>query len=280
MSSKLAPSTDNLLIGRGVGYFDRFDSNSASTGELDLGNIKDAGITPAITEKEHMSTRRGIKEIDKVIEVERKFTCKFVLEEISNENLMLAIRGPLSNWNGSNYLSQTAGVIAAGDPMTITARQNRWVMLTKNSIVYRNVSNVVVKDGATTFTENLDYKIDYSTGRLFTLYDGQARTGQGIYDQEQLTITLSYGTFKYPLILTAEQVQMEGFFRFVSTSPVGPNYEWNIWRMKVKCTSEIKLISDDYTNLSFEGDIYSDIANHPTNPYLQIIEPRATTIIS
>ena len=276
ITSKLAPHPDNYVIGKGELYFDRFDSSLNRTGELDLGNASAVGITPSYTTKEHFSSRRGLKNTDQSIDMEKKFSLKFVLEEVSNENMMLALRGPMSNWNNPQYLTQSAGT-STSEPFV--ARQNRLVKLVfrdiiQGTVTLKNSAGTTMTEGANRNTRNADFWIDYQTGRVFTTYDGR------IYDMENCTITYTYGAIKYPQMITSDDTNLIGYMRFIAKNEVGPRYEWEFWSVKVKAASEIKLIGDDYTNISFEGDILDDYVNHPTVPYFQCLEIKQTMIIS
>jgi hypothetical protein len=222
------------------------------------------------TSKEHFTSRRGIKELDQAIDIDKKFGLKFDLEEYSVENLRLAVRGDNNNWNDQAYEVQTAGT---STNQAFTARQDRWVDLGKRSILASPA--IVLKNSASvTMTEGYDYIIDHVSGRVKVTYDGR------VYDKEACTITYSYSSVKQPKILTSEDTKVEGFCRFIGDQTYGPSLEVQVWKAKIWCTSGIQLISDDYSKLSFEGTIFSMYDSHPTEPFFKILNPKATTIIS
>ena len=277
-TSKLAPNTDNLFIGKGALYFDRFDTNGNKTGELDLGNATAYGIQLAQTMKDHITSRHNIKKVDLSVAVEEKWTGKFNLEEYSVENLNLAFRGILT----PRYLVQGPGTISSGSPVVVNAVKSRWTPILMPGSVesIRNITGgtVVVKNGATTFTEGKDYKIDYQVGRIMVLQDG------AIYPSEPLSISLSYGAVNQQVISpVTPSLDVKGFMRFVPDNTQGPNYMSELWSVVLKCTSEIGFITDDFGKIPFEIELEEDDLTRShvlTDPYFRITELRPTLINS
>lgn len=95
---KLAPSTDNLLIGKGFLIF-------KPTGEDDffhLGNCPSFVWTPAVTKLAHFSSMEGTKEKDKEIVTEKAATVKLTLEEFTKRNLGLLLMGDVDDSDPDN----------------------------------------------------------------------------------------------------------------------------------------------------------------------------------
>ena len=264
-TAKLAPNTDNLFLGKGALYFDRFDAGDAKTGELDLGNVTAFGLTKAATKKDHFTSREGIRKKDKSITIEEKWTAKFVAEEYSRENMLLAIGGELT----PAYDTQSAGTGTAD----ITAFRDRWIAVGK-----RSISSVVVTHGGTTFTLNVDYKVDSTIGRIMPLYTG------AIYEGEPLHVVFSYASINQPILKPSIR-EVKGFMRFVPHNDMdnGPNYEAQIWSCLLTCDSEIPFLTEDWGKLNFTVDIDEDDSggtHKATNPYFKLTEIKASTIIS
>lgn len=95
---KLAPSTDNLLIGKGFIIF-------KPTGEDDffhLGNCPSMVWTPAVTKLDHFSSMEGTKEKDKTIITEKAATIKLTLEEFTKRNLGILMMGDVDDSDPDN----------------------------------------------------------------------------------------------------------------------------------------------------------------------------------
>ena len=258
-TAHLAPSTENLMLGKGALYFDRFDANGDKTGELDLGNVTSFEIQMAQTMKDHISSREGIRKVDLSICIEEKVTAKFELEEYSKENLLLALRG-----DDVHYLTQSAG----GTAVSVTATRDRWI-----DLGYRSLLTVVVTHGATTFTEDYDYKVDKTIGRIFPYANGT------IYEGEALTVTITYAAINQPY-LPMSQRDVVGFLRFVPNNDQGPWWEVNLWVATLRCDSGIGFITEDWGKMSFTVDCDEDSTNHPDEPYGRIINVKQSTITS
>lgn len=258
-SSKLAPNTDNLLLGKGSLYFSRLNEAEVATGELHLGNAPSFEFTLSQTMKDHFTSMEGIKKKNKSIATEEKVNGKFTLEEFAKENLLLALRG-----GDLGFITQTAGATA----VLRTAYRDRWL-----DVGFRSISAVVVFHGATTFIVNVDYKIDAKVGRIMPLYTG------AIYEGEQLSIQFSYASINQPVIRMSQR-DVKGFLRFVPNNDQGPQYMVEMWRVNLKCDSGIGFITEDWGKLDFTFEADDDKANHPTEPYGRISELKPTLVIS
>jgi hypothetical protein len=259
-TAHLAPSTENLLLGKGALYFDRLDANDVSTGELDLGNATSFEVQMTQTMKDHVTSREGIKKVDLSIPIEEKMIAKFVLEEYSKENLLLALRG-----DDVHYLTQSAGTVT----VTISsAKRDRW-----NDLGYRQILTCAVKHGGVTFTENYDYKLDKTTGRVFPYSNGT------IYEGETLTIDLTYAAINQPY-LPISQRDVKGLLHFIPNNEQGPWWEVKLWRVNLRCDSGIGFITEDWGKMSFTADVDEDSESHPTEPYGRFINVKSSTITS
>lgn len=261
-TSKTAPNTSNYIRGSGVLYFDRLDASGLPTGLLDLGNAPSFGITPTVETIKHFESRTGMKELDLEADKSIEMVVKFVLEEYNKDTLDLAFLGDGVN----RYLTQAGGT---GQVDAITAKQDRWLALTK-----RNVSNVVVTHGATTFVAGYDYAVDAIGGRVFIYLNGT------IASNEALTVTYDYGVINYPRILAAIGSPIVGKLVFIGDCNQGANFEIEMWKVKIKCSSEVPFIGDDWGKLNFEGSIYKETSAHPSEPFFRCMERKSSTIIS
>ncbi len=90
---KLAPSTDNYVIGKGFLIF-------KPVGEADffhLGNCPNFVFTPGVTKLDHFSSQEGTKEKDKTIVTEKTGTVKLTLEEFTKRNLGILLMGSVND---------------------------------------------------------------------------------------------------------------------------------------------------------------------------------------
>jgi hypothetical protein len=95
---KLAPSTENYVIGKGFIIF-------KPTGEDDwihLGNCPSFVWTPAVTKLPHFSSMAGTKEKDKEIVTEKAATVKITMEEFTKRNLGIMLMGDVDDADPDN----------------------------------------------------------------------------------------------------------------------------------------------------------------------------------
>lgn len=252
--AKTAPSTDNYILGKGKLYAARIVAG-VNTGEIDFGNTPAFTVSPTIESLDHFESMDGIKEKDKSVDVSIGYTGKFTLDEYSRENLMLFLMGTTE----SDTTQATGHQV--NDP--ITARLDRWVKLTFRNVAILSVTNVA---GTTHYVENTDYTVDTAVGRI------KAITGGSITDAQVLHIDYTYDASEYPTLSALQTSSIECFIRFVGAPDVGPKYEMEIWRAKIKPTGDLPFISDEWGQMEFEFEVLKDHAGHPTDPWFKLYD--------
>ena len=131
---------------------------------------------------------------------------------------------------------------------------------------------VLVQDSANaiTYVAGTDYAIEA------TLKDGmigriKVLDGGSIAEGDILHVTYQYSASTYSVIKAIANTQIEGKLRFVSDNPAGTQQELVIWRCSLTPDGDTAMISDDWSTLSFAGEILKDDVNHPDSPYMNMI---------
>ena len=249
--SHAAPNTLNYMVGKGKVYFDRLDSNNLPTGEMDLGNDPTFSNTPVIEELDHYSSMSGVKTKDKSAIISNDISLKFTLDEINVDNLVLALMG-----DKVEYISQSDGNQVNA---VITAHIGKYAKLPHRNLTPGTVDLTNVA-GTVHYTEGVDFSVDSVIGRIKIL------SGGVIAENQPLHVDYVYEAISYPAVFPATRSEVEGLLRFVGDVTFGSNFEVCYWRVKLKVTGDINLISDEWTQIEFEGDVLDDSANHPTQP--------------
>jgi hypothetical protein len=254
-----SPSTENFTLGKGVVYFNRYDfATEKYTGERDLGNAPSFSFNMTLEKLEHFSSRGGLKAKDKEVISQVTPSIAFTLDEVTAENLALLT------------LADIEVVEQIGSTVTDevhTAYKGKRVELN-----FRGISSVSVTGGGGTpsYVNGTDFKIDTSLkdntiGRILILEDG------AIADGATIEVSYTYATVTYTRVKAFAQTQVEGFLRFVSDNPVGTQQELQIWRTSLTPSGDTAMIGDDWSTLSFSGEILKDETGHPDSPYYDII---------
>lgn len=85
----VSPNVGNIQVGKGrVEFF-----KDGGSEWRHLGNINEMVFTPEVETLEHFSSMEGTKKKDLIIILEQKGTVRFVMEEITPENLALMVYG-------------------------------------------------------------------------------------------------------------------------------------------------------------------------------------------
>lgn len=95
---KLAPSTENYVIGKGFLIF----KPAGETDFFHLGNVPNFTFTPAVTKLDHFSSQEGTKEKDASIVTEKSGTVKITMEEFTKRNLGILLMGDVDDTDPDN----------------------------------------------------------------------------------------------------------------------------------------------------------------------------------
>ncbi len=249
-----AVNANNILLGRGKIYFDRFNSAGAKTGELFLGNCPTFEITPSPEEIKKFSSADKAAAMIASDVLRVTLALRVVGDEFSKENLAMALFGDNST------LSQTGAAVT--NEAIADVLQGRYYALAHRSVTLVTVTGPA---GTPTYTLNTDYKVDAVSGRIYIVEGGT------IADLADIEVDYTYATLSLPTVRGMNQSSVRGMIRFVGDPARGPKYECEIWRASIRADGAIGFISDEYANWTMTGDIESDAVNHPDDPHFRLI---------
>lgn len=131
------------------------------------------------------------------------------------------------------------------------------------AFISTNVS--IAKSGGGFHAQGTDYTVDSKSGRLFITADST------IPDGTDIDIYFAADAATYTRIKALAETQVIGQLRFVSDNPAGPQKEIKIWNTSITPTGDTAYIGDDWSTMSFVGEILKDETGHPDSPYADII---------
>lgn len=261
MSGSLAaPNAGNLLIGKGLLSFDRFDASGLSTGESPLGNCTAFEISTTDDVKEKYSSMDHIAGLLKRVAVKRTIEIKITCDEFNKENIALALMGTSGAFTQSAVSAFTARAIAA------TTIGGRWYRLG-----LRNVTVTAVKYGVSPSTAVLgdDYTVDAVRGRIYIVPGGDLDNAATVIWDGSAT-AISTGVDK---VAGGAATTIEGYLRYIGDPIVGPAQEVEVWKVQVETDGAVPFISEDFAEFTLKLTAYADTANHPTEPYYRVLYP-------
>jgi len=91
--SATSPNVDNYFIGKGVVKF----KPDGETEYVHLGNAPEVEWSPALDILDHFSSMQGIRAKDRKVVREKSATVRVVMEELTPQNLALALMGGLTS---------------------------------------------------------------------------------------------------------------------------------------------------------------------------------------
>jgi len=91
--SATAPNVDNYWIGKGIVKFEP----DGTTGYVHLGNAPEVEFTPALDVLDHFSSMAGVRSKDRKVIREKSATIRIVLEEMTPDNLGMALMGTVTD---------------------------------------------------------------------------------------------------------------------------------------------------------------------------------------
>lgn len=229
----LQANGDNLRLGRGEVYFDRFAAG-VSTGERFLGNVTALTLATSDEKIEKYSSVESSSPLLKSVNIRRTVEATLTLDEYTFDNLALVASGTVTT------PAQTVG----------TAATNQFVGVLQGrsySIGAYNITNVVVKVAAATKVLGTDYLLDATWGLVYVIEGGgiaSAATVDVTYDKPSIT------AYKK---ISGGDANIEGSLRYISANASGSNEMLVIPKLQVTPEGELGFITeDDFGNLQIK----------------------------
>lgn len=259
MPPQTAPSSENLLLGKGQVFFDRFDNSGLSTGYKHLGNVETFELNTTDDKVQKFSSMSAGAPLYKEVNRRRAAVLTLTGSEFHSENMALVTMGDQSE------LVQAATAVVA-EPVSPTTKKGMYFMTQKLG----PVTAVTVTFGATPGVLNTDYAIINANIGLIRILPGTALTG---------AVTVGYTPTAYvsgsgPAIISGGSAGViQGAVRFVGDPSTGPDMIVDVWRANVSPNGPVGLIGDDFATLSLTMAILDDAVAHPAQPLYRIIYP-------
>lgn len=260
------PSASNVMLGRGALYFDRRTTTDNKVGSFHLGNCDTFGINIS-TEKLTLSdfTQQSTSPYKEVVS-STSVALTIAGFEFSKDTMALATMGAIDTTYTQTNVAITGETLASA---TVTGLKGRTFFT-----AYRNISTVVLKQGATTYVANTDYTVvDATRGMIKILTTG------GVTDGTALTIdyakaTITTGTIDR--VFGGTSATIEGTLRFVSNNTTGPNWDCTVHNASLRPNGDISFISEEFNKFTLEGTAQSDASGtyggSASSPYYTLLQ--------
>lgn len=255
MPAQAAPSSENLLLGKGQVFFDRFDENGVSTGLRHLGNVETFELTTADDNVDKYSSMSAGAPLYKRVNRRRTVTLRITGDEFHPENMALVTMGDLST------LAQAATAVV-GEAVAAATVPGTYFTTKKLG----PISGVAVHFGATVGVAGVDYAIIDANVGLIRILPGTILTGAVTIDY---TPTL-YGTEGPQVVHGGTAGIIQGRILFIGDPSSGPATKVEVWKVNITPDGAVGLISDDFATLGLSAAVLDDAVNHPASPLYEI----------
>jgi hypothetical protein len=272
MKMGLAPNAQNLYLGAGSVYFDRFDANGNSTGLRHLGNVDTFEITTSVEVKEKKNAMDGLRATYAEVPIGSSAELNMAITEFTKENIALAVIGAdtvLTQAAVATVTDRAVGPATAGD-----VQLDKWY-----EIGAYDVTVSAVKQGATTLNASA-YTLDLAAGliRLNSSYTGTNKAVAG---------TLITWSGSVPEIAAADDrwtVQalstssIRGHVKYVSApnQTMGPRVAVDVWLCGLNPDGALGLITEDFGTFNLKGKVYADTSKAVGEQYFRIVKLKAS----
>jgi hypothetical protein len=252
---RTAPSSENLLLGKGQLFFDRFDINGVGTGLKHMGNVTTFELSTSDDNVDKYSSMIAGAPLYKRVNRRRTQTLRIIGDEFHPENFALAAMGDVAT------LAQAATAVV-GEPISAVTVPGMYHMTAKLG----PVSAVVVHFGAGAGVLGVDYAVVDPIG-LIRILPGTILTGAVTVDYTPTAYTTTNG----PAVLSAGTAGViAGRLVFLGDPTTGPRMKVEVHHVNITPDGAVGLISDDYAQMTLSAAALDDSINNPDAPIARI----------
>lgn len=240
--------TENYTLGKGSVFFTKYNTTSEDyEAERNLGNCPEFSFSIALEKLEHFSSQSGLRAKDKEVISKITPSVSFTLDELSAENMSLLTLANIT----------TVSQVAASHP-----ESEETVVAGLVKIPERGITNLVVVTSLdAAMTLGADYTFDDHTSTI-TVLNAEAT----------IKIAYDFPDADYKILSAISETEIIGKLKFVSDNAVGNQQELIIHSISLTPAGDTAMIGDDWSTLSFSGEILkSDAAVNASSPYFDII---------
>lgn len=257
----LAPSSDNILLGKGELFFDRFNASGTQQGYFHLGNCSRFAIVTADDRIKLNTSQDAAAGLLKAVTRKREITVEITSNEMGIANLALALMGDESTF------TQTSSAIT-GEILSTAPTKGRFY-----KTAGRNLSGVVITQGTVTWAVSTDYTVYDSSAGIIQV---KSNASTAVNTAAAATIAYTRATLSLDTVLGGTKTKIEGKLLFVPDPTSGPQFDVEVFKVSASPGGELGLISEDFGEYTITMDVLDDSAGAyggaSTYPYYRLIQ--------
>jgi len=283
------PNTEDYYLGRGCLFFAPLDSLGRPKGFQDLGNATEFSLSVDTETLEHLSSRRGLRVVDKEVITSQKVSASFTLDEASLNNFARFLSGEIAAHNNAAAVAGVTPVPGTGNLLVFA--QGEWYDLyqgvagipttdSSGARIYNiGAVTIVPQGGGAALVLGVDYEVDALWGRIFAIPGGGLTGTVGGTPWE---ITIAANAQADPSLDEARaltQTTILGALKFISENPADGDKQTEIQLHKIslKGDGDLSLITEqEWTTMGFTGVAERNEAadaDSPTMTVRHVLQP-------
>lgn len=249
------PNSQNLYLGAGEVWFNRFDAAGNPTQWRHLGNVSKLDLNPNVQTVEKYGSMQGSRALLARAVSQTGGEVDLTLDEFDNENLAIALLGSTAAF------SQTAG---SATTQAITGTSKKGTALSTGKL---KITVTAVQVGVTTYALGTDYTVDSDSG-LITITPNST-----IPDASAITWSGSYPAIASTQVNALSNAIINGMLRFRSASDAtGPRYILDIWKLNIAPSAALALIGNQFGDIGLKGNLLQDTTKPAGNQFFQLVQ--------
>lgn len=254
------PNANNLYLGAGEVWFDRFDVNGLPTGLRHLGNVDTFATTAKEETVDKKSSMTGLRTL--LSEVPKGFMLEVALDltEWDPNNIALALLGTSSAFTQSAS-TPTALPINGGVAIVL----DTWYDLGGLNPVVTDI-----KQGATTLVAGVDYVLRTDVGMVYFPSTGAATAAVTTWDG---TIPAILAAAKKFIVKALSVSKIRGHLRYVSAldQAAGPRQKVDVWNVNLYPDGDLAFIGEDFAGFKLKGNALADLTRAVGDQFLSSV---------
>ncbi len=262
------PQTSDLVLGRGALYFAALDATTKRPlGLRHLGNCTGFTLTVDSETLEHMSSRSGVRSVDRELVLSQKVSVGITLDELNFQNLALHLSGTASK-DQTNPARTTVTQLQ----LQAAAYKGFSYQATNSSgaALFDLDGTLVVKSGganygaASLLYAGTDYVVDTKWGTIFIPSTSTHVDGAKLWID--YTTAGTERVFDKVDMLTQETIS--GFLRYVMINAANSDKQmvFDLHSVNLKADGDLSLIGDEFASMTLKGSAERNEVGFPTSP--------------
>lgn len=228
----------NYFSGQGVVLIaSRDPTTGLPKGFVPVGNVSDLKVSVSTSVLEHKESQSGQRAIDLRLTTETKCALSMTMENFSKENLAMALRGTVTEVPGGTVVDEV-----------VKAYLGKVI-----NLAHIKVSNVVVEDGITPLTVNVDYTVNTDAGSIKL-----AAAIAGVVEEDNLNVSYDYAAQEEIASLTEGSTERYLRFEGLNTADSNKPTVVEVFKFSTDPLKELALIGDAIGQFVLEGNVLSD----------------------